>query len=118
MTAGIYNFTIEQGATFRRTWTIYDNAGDPVDLTDFIGIMQIRPEYESDTVYVELTTENGGLTFGGVAGTIEVYIADTETSEITTDGVYDIEVVSGGGSGDRDRLLKGRVRLDREVTRE
>lgn len=116
MTAGVYNFTLEQGVTFRRQVTIYDANNDPVDLTDFTARMQIRPEVESDTVIVYLTSANGGLTLGASAGTIDILINDTETSSVTTDGVYDIEIISGD-TGDVTRVLKGKVRLDPEVTR-
>lgn len=115
MAAGVYNFTLEQGVTFRRPFTFYDENSDPIDFSGFTARMQIRPEIDSDTVIVYLTSANGGLSLNA-SGTIEVYMTDTQTSSVTTDGFYDLEVVSGA-TGDVSRLLKGKVRLDPEVTR-
>lgn len=117
MAAGIYNFTIEQGVTFRRVWTVYDENGDPIDLTGFTARMQIRPEVESATVMVALTTSNGGLTLGGDSGEIEVYMSDTTTSSVETEGYYDLEIISPSPDFEVTRVLKGKVRLDAEVTR-
>lgn len=116
MAAGVYNFTIEQGTTFRRTLTLKDAAGDPVDLTGYTARMQIRAEVESTSVMLSLTTQNGGISLGGVAGTIELFISDINTSTVTTEGVYDLEIVDGSNN-EVTRVLKGKVRLDKEVTR-
>lgn len=116
MAAGVYNFTIEQGTTFRRTLTLKDSAGDPINLTGYTARMQIRAEVESTTVLLSLTTSNGGISLGGAAGTIEWFISDTNTSAITSEGVYDLEIVNTA-TNEVTRVLKGKVRLDKEVTR-
>ena len=61
--------TIYQGATFRKrlTWKGPLPAQTPIDLTGCTARMQVRPEVESSTVLLELTTANGGITLGGVA---------------------------------------------------
>jgi hypothetical protein len=45
-------------------------------------------------VLVELTTENGGITLGGVLGTINPFISDDDTLLITwLRGVYLLEMI-------------------------
>jgi hypothetical protein len=55
------------------------------------------------------------MSLGGDTGVITLTLTATQTAEITENGVYDLELVSAGGSVTR--LLKGSFRLDREVTR-
>ena len=117
MAAAKLKLTIEQGATFRKTLTW--KAGTPsvpVDLTGCTARMQIRASIPATAVLADLTTENGGITLGGVAGTIELFIAPTETALITwTAAVYDLEIVFS--PTDVRRLLYGPVTMSPEVTR-
>lgn len=116
MAAGLYSFTIEQGATFDRTFT-YKNASDVlVNLTGYTARMQVRTTEESSVIIFELTTENGGITLGGVAGTIRLFLTATATAALAAAAglVYDLELVSGTTVT---RLLYGTVGIDREVTR-
>jgi hypothetical protein len=112
--AGIYNFTIEQGTTFYKVMTLSASSA-PVNLTGYQARMQIRPEIESGEVLAELTTGNGLITLSS-AGQITWTIPAATTEGITVDGFYDMELIEPGGA--IKRLLKGRVRLDREVTRD
>lgn len=113
--AGNYNFTIDQGAHFERVVSITNSSDEPFDLTDYTARMQIRTEIDSADVVISLTTENGGITLGGEEGTITLVILAEDTADITSDGVYDIEIID-----DQDRVfrvLKGKIRLEPEVTR-
>ena len=77
--------------------------------------MQIRQNVSSDTILVTLTTENGGITLGGVLGTIQLTMTATDTAAITwSDGEYDLELVNGAYVK---RLLRGKVKVTKEVTR-
>jgi hypothetical protein len=64
-----------------------------------------------------LTTENAGITLGGAAGTITLSATATVTAALTApfSGVYDLELVSGGGVVTR--LLEGVATVSPEVTR-
>lgn len=110
-------FTIFQGATFRKrlTW----KAGTPkvpVDLTGCTARMQVRAEVESPTVLLELTTTNGGITLGGVAGTVDLYVSDEDTAAIDWEGgVFDLEIEHP--SGEVTRLAQGSISVSPEVTR-
>ena len=109
--------TIYQGATFRKrlTWSAGTPAV-PVDLTGCTARMQVRPEVESSTVLLELTTANGGITLGGVAGTIELFVSDDASTLFTwTAGVWDLEIEFPGG--DVRRLAQGSISVSPEVTR-
>lgn len=113
-------FTIYQGATFRKRlrWT-NKATGTPLDLTGCKARMQVRAEVESTEVLLELTTENGGITLGGTAGTIDFYVGATATAAITwTSGVFDLEIVHPGAlPDDVTRLAQGTVSVSPEVTR-
>lgn len=88
----------------------------PVNLTGFTARMQIRETVESTTVLHSLTTENGGITLGGAAGTIALTISATDTAAFTFDtAVYDLEVVSGGDVVTE--IASGAVLMNNEVTR-
>ena len=47
MTAGIYNATIDQGATWSVTVTYTDSTGAPINLTGYTAAMQVRQQYNS-----------------------------------------------------------------------
>lgn len=115
MIAGVYNFTIDQGATFSRQLTLRDANNALMNLTGYTARMQIRPEIESTEVLVELTTANGRIALGGAAGTVTLTIPATVTATIDKEGVYDLELVTP--SSEVHRALKGKVRLEPEVTR-
>jgi hypothetical protein len=113
--AGVYNFTIYQGATFSREITVRDSDNDLFDFTNYTARMHIRAEIDSTETMVELTTENGMIELGGTDGTVTLTISSADTASMSTDGVYDLEIINNGGRVDR--LLKGAVTLDLEVTR-
>lgn len=118
--AARYDFTIDQGSYWTRLITWKDADGDPIDLTGYTARLQWRKRYEDDAV-LEITTENGGITLGGVDGTIQLDIFAGDTSPITINGdtatfLYDLEMIPGSESTAH-RLLQGKFTLTREVTR-
>lgn len=112
---------IYQGATFFESWEWETSADEgatytPVDLTGCTARMQVRAEVASATALLTLTTENGGISLGGTAGTIELLVDAEDTAAITWDsGVYDLEIVYPGGQVTR--LAYGSVTVSPEVTR-
>lgn len=122
MAAGIYNFTIEQGATFTRTFNYKDANGNPIDIGEAGSLsMQIREKIDSPNPVV-------GGTFGlGSGFTLSTPVGTTTTSSFTlvipaatssaytfTNAVYDIELVNDSITT---RLLQGKIKLSKEVTR-
>ena len=117
--AGKLNIVIEQGTTFNPVLTYTDNATPPVaiDLTGYTARMQIKLK-KTDPSFItggELTTENGGIVLGGVAGTITLLITDTVTAAfVFSNAVYDLELISSGSIVTR--LLQGSATLSIETT--
>jgi hypothetical protein len=115
MTPGRYNFTCPQGTTFDTTltWKI-DNT--PVDISGYSARLQVRETHTATDYVVNLTDLNGGITLGGSAGTIDLYISADDTANfITGDHVYDLEVIAGNSAVTR--LIEGRFNVTPEVTR-
>jgi hypothetical protein len=126
MSAGRYSFTIEQGSTLNLELQYKDANGNPINLSDYSGRMQIRPSIASTTVYITLSSslaaDGTGLNFSGSngatppsSGSIGVYISAASSSLLTFDmGVYDLEIYSGSYVN---RILEGQIKLSKEVTR-
>lgn len=111
--AGKYNITIEQGATYTKTFTWKDSDGNAVDLTGYSGRMHIRENYKTEDVLLDVEPY---MTLGGAAGTISITISDDITSALTFDSaVYDLELEDSDGVVTR--LLEGSVTLSKEVTK-
>lgn len=107
---------IRQGATFRKHLLWKSPLGVPIDLTGCVARMQVRPEIESSTVLVELTTENGRILLGGVDGTLILELDPATTAAFDWDsGVYDLEIQHA--NGDVTALVFGAVSVRKEVTR-
>jgi len=129
--AGVYNITIEQGSTFGRLISLEqpDLAEDPTgqtfenfDLSGFTARMHIRRTIDTATPMITLTTENGRIAINpNIAGSptknneIALSITAADTATITTSGVYDLEIISAGGTVSK--VIRGDVTLIPEVTR-
>jgi hypothetical protein len=114
--AGEYDLEFLQGETYTKQFIWKDSAGTAVNLTGYTARMQVRQSKASDTVLLELTTENGRITLGGAAGTIDLNLTATTTAAITwRRGLYDLELVASNGVVTR--LLEGEVTVSKEVTR-
>jgi hypothetical protein len=115
MAAGTLDFKIEQGATFNLllTWKINNVA---VNLTNYTARLQARVDIEDTETVLTLTTENGGITLGGVLGTISLDRTATQTTLLPAGTyVYDLELLAG--SGTVTRLVQGELDISAEVTR-
>lgn len=114
-TAGIYNITADQGATFDRVITWKDSNGNAVNLTGYTAKSQIRTTYDSSTIVLEMSTANGRITLGGVLGTITINVAAANMNFSGGQYVYDLELTSAGGTVTR--LVMGTFTLRDEVTK-
>lgn len=117
MAAGIYNFTIEQGATFKREFKYKTSEGVGIDLTNYAVRMQVRKTIDATTKELDLT-ESNGLSVGTTPDTnhiITLTIPASTTQDLSFDtAVYDLEIDL---SGEVTRLLQGKIKLSKEVTR-
>lgn len=115
MSAGLYNMTVEQGATFSRVITYRDGAGVLISLVGYTARLTARTKFSASVIF-SLTTENGGIVLGGALGTITLTITAAATAALAggTSGVYDLELVDG--SGVVTRVMRGAVIISREST--
>lgn len=115
MPAGNYDIICDQGSTFSRVITWKNSNGTAIDLTNYTARMQVRANYPSTTVVLELTTANGGITLGGVLGTITLAASATATAAIAADDyVYDLELITGSTVT---RVVQGSFQVTPEVSR-
>jgi hypothetical protein len=129
MPAALYPLVFEQGATFQVTFRLKQPDGTPLPLPGFSSRMQVRPDYGSATVLLDLT-EGAGIVTDQTAGTISVSV-DAATAQglplppaisrvqvngrwVLPLGVYDIKISNGAGYVER--LFEEQVYLDPGVT--
>jgi len=111
MSAGTYNFTIEQGTTFSRVLTLQEN-GSAMNLTGYSVASQMRSTHDSSTV---VATFSGSVT-NASSGQITLSLTNSQTSAIDEAiYVYDVEITSGAGAVTR--ILEGNITVTPEVTR-
>jgi hypothetical protein len=76
----------------------------------------VRTAIDAVSATITLTTENGGITLGGTAGTVTLTITASATAAVTAATYYyDLELIAGGGSVER--VMQGQFVVDPEVTR-
>ena len=130
MAAGIYNFTIEQGATLDFEIQYKDSTGALVDLSAFEAAMVLREQaggtgiqaltsslgdsYAKDSGSAFLSLSGSSLTMPMSSGSIGVYIGHSITDSFTfSEALYDIELTKGH---ERTRLLQGKIKLSKDIT--
>ena len=123
MPAGKYNITIEKGSDYILPVQVMQGPAEalvPRPLTGYKARMQIRETYTSAASLVSLTSDPAdGLTVNEAAGTIEIIVTAIKTTGLPLTlkkGVYDLEIYNTA-TGAVERVLKGKVKFDPEVTR-
>lgn len=87
----------------------------PMDLTGYVGRLQIRPQTNSSTVLLELTSQNGGIEINNSLKTITVLISASQSQALNfTNAVYSLELVN---NAEVITFSLGNVSLVTEVTR-
>jgi len=106
-----YNFTIQQGETFRRTFI---NESEELDLADYESVrMQIRSRPQDQTIIWD--SEVDGLLELQADRIVLIISAElTAAFNFTTAG-YDIELVKADGTVEK--LARGAISLVREYTK-
>lgn len=116
MISGIYNMTIEQGSTYKLALCWKNSANNPIDMTNYTAKMQIRSSTGASVKLLEATTSSDEIVIYPLQGSINITIGHLQTSQLAPSvAVYDLEVSSP--QGEVFKLLKGRVRIEGEVTR-
>jgi hypothetical protein len=94
--------TVTFNAVNATNYSTYTSGGvleynTPVDLQNYTARMQIRSKLASDTVILELTTQNGGIVLNNTAKTITILMTATQTTLLTfATAVYSLELVLSG----------------------
>lgn len=111
-----HDIMIEEGATFRLSLSLEDEAEQVVDLTGATARMQGRAVWDDSATLFSLTSGAGDIAVDAAAGSVTVTIPAATTAGYSFEtGVYDLEVVEADGSVLR--ACYGVVELSREVTR-
>jgi hypothetical protein len=114
-----YHIVIEEetDASFRFTYT-NASTGLPMDLTGYRAEMQVRSGYSGDSVAPVLTytTENGGgIILGGTAGTVDIFIAYTDTEDMQWNmGKYTLYLINPNSG--RIPFVKGFFTINKTTT--
>jgi hypothetical protein len=110
---GTYNLVCPQGATWDKTFTV-TIGGVAFDLTGYTANMQVRESAATVTTLINLT-DGAGITLGGEAGTITVFISAEDSAALLAGSYsYDLELNSGSTII---RLLQGAFNVVGNVTR-
>lgn len=116
MSAGHWDFYIEQGVDWGKQITWKDSAKAFIITSGYTADMQVRASRRSSSILVELSTSNDRITVTGASGLFTLSLTAVETRALDFDtGVYDFEVTSAAGMVYR--LLEGNITLSKEVTR-
>jgi len=119
MPAAKYDLIIEEGSKFDLDITWKDEDESLIDLTGYEARMQIRVYKNSQTYLAEWTSDDY-ITLGGAAGTIAIEVGADVTADLHWQdfkGYYDLEIYDPNDDSNVTRILEGRVRYSREVTR-
>lgn len=95
---GKHNFQVYRADSFEQQLTRYTDEArtQPKDLTGYTARMQIRDKTDNSLAH-ELTTENGGITLGGVLGTVDLVIDKTDVADLPSKNAYDLEFTDSSG---------------------
>lgn len=106
---------IEQGSTYKKTWTVLDGA---LDLSTYDGVrMKIRT-MPGSKVQWDSEAENAGGTIaieGNDKIVLELFPTTTAAFQFT-EAHYDIELYKTGDPETVDKPIKGKVILNKETT--
>lgn len=115
MAAGVYNFTVEQGVQFERTFQWKDAKHVPIPMTGYAAQMQLREQSNSALIVADWSKY---LVINELEGILTLVVPSQQTEIIHARvGVYDIELIPPAGAAAKIRFLKGTWQLTREVTK-
>lgn len=113
--AGSYDITVDQGATYSQVFTWKDSNGAAISLVGWTARMQVRQMPPVSATIIELTTENGRISLGGVAGTVTLTISAADSDDLPVGAfAYDLELINGSTV---ERLIMGSFTVRGEVSR-
>ncbi len=114
MNPGKLNLICPQGATFRKTFRVYDKNDVAIDLTGYTAQMQARKTTGAKTTILSVGTSTGEISITGNNIVVTIPYSDTELYPCG-DFKWDIEITSPDDI--RDRLIEGKFTVTPEVTK-
>lgn len=99
-----YPMTIEQRASFDRTFTMYDAEGDALDLTDFTLTAKLWTERRRELAEFTLTWVDQTI------GQFTLTLTPEETTPLSGAGVWDLLVEDPDGN--KDYWIRGAVLIE------
>lgn len=112
--SAVYNFPIDQFATFSTTITIKDSLDVVRDLTGYIAKMQVRFRHKGGPLVFTLSIDDG-LSINPDTNVITVIINAERTSMLKDDAFYDIILIDSNDNVER--ILEGQLLINEGVTR-
>lgn len=115
----IVNETIEQGATWSRTYELFDASDVALDVRSYTATMMIKPTYDATSAQIVgyyTSNPSSGIVVGSTDGKVLVTIPATATSSMGYGAaVYDVEMTRSDGFVLR--LVSGSMKISRRVSR-
>lgn len=119
---GVHDILCQQNADLDLLLRILDDEKKPIDVTGYKGLIHVKPSASSTFSILEISSspaasyaENRKITFGGIDGTVRIFVAAEKTRKLPViKAVYDLVVVAPGG-GTR-RWMQGYFNIERGVT--
>ncbi len=112
MSAGNYNFEVEQFSALKKKFVYKDSLGALVDLSGYSAKMQIRKS--TGELLLDLTTENDRIVIDGTAGEVLLQVQDEDMGLSFSKANYDLVLTPPDGFSFR--WLEGTVSLSKGVT--
>ena len=115
MTAGKYDITVDQGASWAITLTLKHPNKLPVNLTGYTGIGMIKKSIDDATAIASFAVSFPEPEEGKIVLSLDA----SQTSLFDFNwGVYDVKIMSPDTVSQVTRILQGKVILNKEVSRE
>lgn len=116
-----YNVTFVQGDTYRLRLRFKDDAGDAIDITDWVFNAQVRANYDDTAVMGQFTYDIEDQTQAETKGYVTLVLTDDQTTDIPVavlpdpSGYFDVEVTFP--DGDVRTYVSGKVTAKAQVSR-
>lgn len=103
------NLIIDQGTTFSTSFTVNDDAGDPINFNGYTGSAQLRKHYTSTNAVSFTVSANS-------SGGVSLLLSSNTTNSLEAGRyVYDVELVAPAGT--TSRVVEGIATVTPQVTK-
>jgi hypothetical protein len=125
MPASQYDFTIEQGSSFRLSIVYKDSNGNPIDLTNWCARLVWTTNLNANQTFISTNIDYSiyKFTIEALLGKLTLLIPPSTTNGFTFNTAkYDLELQSdedfyNGGGKDKIRLLNGTVTINKRYSK-